>query len=113
MSLQHLAPPHASDLRHKASRFLLPQGSCTSLSGLKRHTTFRRIIDGNVVRQRPRDLIIYCDYRCAHSVVVDANRWGDDVRRSDLETKLRRPAVSAAPTSKPLIQLALMGMGSP
>jgi hypothetical protein len=36
----------------------------------------------------PTRLLIYCgDYRCAHSVVVDAGRWGDGVRLSDLEPK--------------------------
>jgi hypothetical protein len=33
-------------------------------------------------------LIVYCaDYKCAHSVVVDAGRWSDDVRLSDLEPR--------------------------
>jgi len=36
------------------------------------------------------------DYKCSHSVVVDAGRWGDDARISDLEPKfalgLRRKA---------------------
>jgi hypothetical protein len=33
-------------------------------------------------------LIVYCgDYHCAHSVVIEANRWADDVRLSDLEPK--------------------------
>jgi len=33
----------------------------------------------------PTQLIVYCgDYRCAHSVVVNADHWGDDVRLSDL-----------------------------
>ena len=36
----------------------------------------------------PTRLIVYCaDYKCAHSVVVDASRWGDDVRLSDLEPR--------------------------
>jgi len=36
----------------------------------------------------PTRLLIYCgDYRCAHSVVVDAARWGDGVRLFDLEPK--------------------------
>jgi hypothetical protein len=36
----------------------------------------------------PTRLLIYCgDYRCAHSVVVDAGHWGDGVRLSDLEPK--------------------------
>jgi hypothetical protein len=30
----------------------------------------------------------YCgDYKCAHSVVIDASGWGDDVRLSDLEPR--------------------------
>jgi hypothetical protein len=34
----------------------------------------------------PTRLIVYCgDYKCAHSVVIDASRWADHVRLSDLE----------------------------
>jgi hypothetical protein len=33
-----------------------------------------------------RRLLIYCgDYKCAHHVEIDADRWQDDVRLSDLE----------------------------
>jgi hypothetical protein len=36
----------------------------------------------------PTRLIVYCgDYKCAHSVVIDATRWADDIRLSDLEPK--------------------------
>ena len=36
----------------------------------------------------PARLIVYCgDYKCAHSGVVDASRWDDDVRLSHLELK--------------------------
>ena len=36
----------------------------------------------------PRRLIVNCsDFKCSHSVVVDAAPWGDDVRLSDLEPK--------------------------
>ena len=36
----------------------------------------------------PTRLIVYCaDYKGAHSVVVDASRWGDDVLLSDLEPR--------------------------
>jgi hypothetical protein len=36
----------------------------------------------------PTRLIVYCgDYKCAHSVIINAERWRDDVRRSDLEPK--------------------------
>jgi hypothetical protein len=34
----------------------------------------------------PSRLIVYCgDYKCAHSVVIDADRWPDQVRLSDIE----------------------------
>jgi hypothetical protein len=33
-------------------------------------------------------LLVYCsDFKCSHSVVVDAAPWSDDVRLSDLEPK--------------------------
>jgi hypothetical protein len=33
-----------------------------------------------------RKLLIYCgDYKCSHSVTINADRWSDDVRLSDLE----------------------------
>ncbi len=33
-----------------------------------------------------RGLLIYCsDYKCAHSVEISAERWGDHVRLSDVE----------------------------
>lgn len=36
----------------------------------------------------PRRLQIFCgDYKCAHSVVINAHHWSDDVRLSDLEPK--------------------------
>ena len=36
----------------------------------------------------PTRLIVFCgDYHFAHSVVIEANRWADDVRLSDLEPK--------------------------
>jgi hypothetical protein len=35
-----------------------------------------------------RLIVYYCgDYKCAYSVVIDAGRWGDAVRISDLEPK--------------------------
>jgi hypothetical protein len=43
---------------------------------------------GNAVVRRPRPLLVYCgDYKCAHSVVISAERWPDHVRLSDLEPK--------------------------
>ena len=35
-----------------------------------------------------RGLLIYCsDYRCSHLITVDADRWPDHVRPSDLERR--------------------------
>lgn len=33
-----------------------------------------------------RSLLIYCsDYKCAHSIAINADQWPDDMRLSDLE----------------------------
>lgn len=33
-------------------------------------------------------ILVYCaDYRCSHSVALSADRWGDDVRLSDIEPR--------------------------
>jgi hypothetical protein len=33
-----------------------------------------------------RGVLIYCiDYRCSYSICLDADRWPDDVRLSDIE----------------------------
>ena len=43
---------------------------------------------GEMRESGPTRLIVYCgDYRCAHSVAIDAGRWDGDVRLSDLEPK--------------------------
>ena len=35
-----------------------------------------------------RGLLIYCsDFRCSHSTAISGDRWGDDVRLSDLEPR--------------------------
>jgi hypothetical protein len=35
-----------------------------------------------------RGILIYCaDYRCSHSMAVNADRWPDDVRPSDIEPR--------------------------
>jgi hypothetical protein len=61
----------------------------------------------------PRRLIVYCaDYRCAHAVVVDAERWGDDVRLSDLEPKFTCKACGRRGADvRPLFERAGMGTG--
>jgi hypothetical protein len=39
-------------------------------------------------RSGPTWLTVYCsDYKCAHSIVIDASRSGDDVHLSDLEPR--------------------------
>jgi hypothetical protein len=46
----------------------------------------QKIILGEMRASGPSRLLIYCaDYRCSHSVVIDADRWPDHVRLSDLE----------------------------
>lgn len=35
-----------------------------------------------------QNVLVNCaDYKCAHSVVLNADRWGDDVRLSDIEPR--------------------------
>ena len=35
-----------------------------------------------------RGLLIYCsDYRCSHSTAISGDRWPDDVRLSEIESK--------------------------
>jgi hypothetical protein len=46
----------------------------------------QKITIGEMREFGPTRLIVYCgDYKCAHSVVIDASRWGDHVQLSDLE----------------------------
>ena len=48
----------------------------------------RKITLGEMRESGSTRLLVYCrDYKCAHSVVVDASRWSDDVRLSDLEPR--------------------------
>jgi hypothetical protein len=48
----------------------------------------RKITLGEMRESDPRRLLVYCgDYRCAHSIVIDSDRWPDYVRLSDLEPK--------------------------
>jgi hypothetical protein len=61
----------------------------------------------------PRRLVVYCsDFKCSHSVVVDAASWGDDVRLSDLEPKFICSACRRRGADvRPLFDLAYMGTG--
>lgn len=46
----------------------------------------QKITLGEMRATGPTHLLVYCgDYKCAHSLVVDAGRWPDHVRLSDLE----------------------------
>jgi hypothetical protein len=48
----------------------------------------QKITLGEMRSSGPTWLLVYCaDYKCAHSVVIDADRWPDHVRLSDLEPK--------------------------
>jgi hypothetical protein len=48
----------------------------------------QKITLGLMRQSGPRRLLVYCgDYKCAHSVVIDAGRWSNDVRLSDLEPR--------------------------
>ena len=59
----------------------------------------------------PTRLLVYCsDHKCSHSVVVDAQRWGDDVRLSDLELKFTCKACGRRGADvRPLFEKAKMG----
>jgi hypothetical protein len=40
------------------------------------------------MREMLRGLLIYCsDYKCSHSTAVNADRWPDDLRLSDIEPR--------------------------
>jgi len=48
----------------------------------------QKITLGEMRSSGPRRLLVYCaDYRCTHHVAIDADRWPDQVRLSDLEPK--------------------------
>jgi hypothetical protein len=61
----------------------------------------------------PRRLLVYCgDYRCAHSVVIDAGSWSDGVRLSDLEPRFTCQACGHRGADiRPLFEHALTGIG--
>jgi hypothetical protein len=56
--------------------------------GIGACSAFKKSTLGEMRESGPTRLIEYCaDYKCAHSVVFDASRSGDDARLSDLEPK--------------------------
>ena len=58
-------------------------------------------------------LIVYCiDFKCSHSVVIDATQWGDEVRLSDLEPRFTCKACGRRGADvRPLFERAGMGTG--
>ncbi len=61
----------------------------------------------------PRLLIVYCgDFKCSHSIILDASRWGDDVRLSDLEPRFTcKDCGRRGADVRPLFEKAAMGTG--
>ena len=47
-----------------------------------------KITFGEMREMGVRGLLVYCaDYRCSHSVAVNADQWPDDLRLSDIEDR--------------------------
>ena len=47
-----------------------------------------KITFGEMRESGVRGLLIYCgDYKCVHSITLSADRWPDQVRLSDLESR--------------------------
>ena len=59
----------------------------------------------------PTGILIFCaDYRCSHSVTMDADRWPDDVRLSDIEPRFVSKACGKRGADvRPHFQPARMG----
>jgi hypothetical protein len=77
-------------------------------------TTYQqKITFGEMRESGPTRLLVYCGhYKSAHSVVVDAGRWGDDVRLSDLEPKFTcKVCGHRGADIRPLFEPANMGTG--
>jgi hypothetical protein len=46
----------------------------------------QKITFGEMRSSGVRDVLIYCrDHRCSHHITVNADRWPDDMRLSDVE----------------------------
>jgi hypothetical protein len=62
----------------------------------------------------PTRLLVYCaDYRCVHSVVIDARQEPDHVRLSDLEPKFTCQACGHRGADvRPFFEQARMGTGA-
>jgi hypothetical protein len=73
----------------------------------------QKITLGEMRASGPTRLLVYCgDYKCAHSVVIDTDRWPDDVRLSDLEPKFTCQACGHRGADvRPMFEPAAMGTG--
>jgi hypothetical protein len=73
-----------------------------------------KITLGEMRESGPTRLIVFCgDYKCAHSVVIDSDRWPDNVRLSDLEPKFTCQACGHRGADvRPLFEPARMGTGA-
>ena len=51
-----------------------------------------KITFGEMRASGVRGVLIYCsDYRCSHSMAINADQWPDDVRLSDIEPLFHLP----------------------
>ena len=98
---------HATRAQHRASCFVLG----LSLGIMVRRE--QKITLGEMRSSGPRRLLVYCaDYRCAHHVEIDAQRWPDDVRLSDLEPLfVCQVCGHRGADVRPLFEPARMGTG--
>jgi hypothetical protein len=47
-----------------------------------------KIMFGEMRDMGVRGVLIYCaDYQCSHSIAINADRWPDDARLSDIEDR--------------------------
>ena len=71
----------------------------------------KNTLDGMRPGNGPRWLIVYCsDFKCSHSVVIDAAQRDDDVRLSDLEPQFTCKACGRRGADvRPLFEKAAMG----
>ena len=52
-------------------------------------TRSQKITFGEMRAMGVRHVLVYCaDYRCSHHIEMNADEWPDDIRLSDLETRL-------------------------
>jgi len=49
----------------------------------------QKVTFGEMRETSMRGVLVYCaDYHCNHSVAMNADRWADDLRLSDIEPRL-------------------------